>query len=44
MQYEIWGTWLILLVLGYFLVRRLRQIDERISRLEGDDGDWPTTG
>jgi hypothetical protein len=44
MQYEIWGTWLILLALGYSLDRRFREIDRRISRLEMTDHDWPTNG
>jgi hypothetical protein len=44
MQYEIWGTWLILLVFGYFLDRRFREIDTRISRLETADDDWPSSG
>jgi hypothetical protein len=44
MQYEIWGTWLILLALGYFLYRRFREIDRRIGRLETGDDDWPTSG
>jgi hypothetical protein len=32
MQYEIWGIFLILLLLGYFLARPFRQID--ITKLE----------
>jgi len=44
MQYEIWGIFLILLVLGYFLGRRFREIDRRLSRLETADNDWPSSG
>ena len=44
MQYEIWGIFLILLGLGYFLDRRFREIDRRLSRLETAADDWPSSG
>jgi len=43
MQYEIWGILLMLVALGYFLDRRFKRIEERISKLEGGgDDDWPS--